>query len=129
MRYLLDTNVLIWTWLEPERLPRAIANIIADIANEVAVSAASLWEIAIKQSVGKLKLPGRAVAWVPQALATFRFTTLNITGRHALAAGGLPPIHRDPFDRMLIAQAREEGLTLVTSDAVFKRYDVPVMVL
>lgn len=95
--------------------------------HEVAVSAASLWEIAVKQALGKLRLPALARDWLPGELERSGFTPLSITARHALSAGALPPHHRDPFDRMLVAQALEESLTLVTSDATLAVYGVTLL--
>lgn len=129
MRFLLDTHVLIWAWLDPERLPGSTRDIVADLAQDISVSAVSLWEISIKQALGKLKLPGPAAEWAPQALDALKFATLNITARHALAAGALPRIHDDPFDRMLIAQAREENMTLVTADPVMQRYETRILTI
>ncbi len=111
MRLLLDTHALLW-WLDDDpRLEQSAADAIAG-AEFVAVSAASAWEIGIKQSIGKLSGPDD----LPAELATNGFTELPVTVAHALAAGGLPPHHADPFDRMLVAQSRMEGLTLVTRD-------------
>lgn len=87
------------------------------------VSAASIWEIAIKTSIGKLRVRGN----VPVALAKSRFKELPIRFGHALSVSGLPPHHGDPFDRILIAQAREEKMTLVTADATIRRYDVDTL--
>lgn len=91
------------------------------------VSAGSLWEISIKEALGKLRLPGPAAEWLPEALARTGFGSLAITAGHALAAGALPPHHRDPFDRMLVAQALLEGLTVLTRDRRFHSYGVQVL--
>lgn len=95
--------------------------------NEVLVSAGSLWEIAIKEALGKLRLPGPAAEWLPEALERTGFSSLAISAGHALAAGALPPYHRDPFDRMLVAQALLEGLTVLTRDGRFSSYGVRVL--
>jgi len=119
---LLDTHAVLW-WLAGEPLEPGIAATIADPTTLVAVSAASVWEAGIKQALGKLSTPeplGSA------ALAT-GFEPLAITLEHADRAGALPPHHRDPFDRMLVAQAQIEGLTIVSRDPVFSRYDVDVV--
>jgi PIN domain nuclease of toxin-antitoxin system len=92
-------------------------------ANEVFVSAATVWELAIKRALNKLRLPGD----LPREIITSGFTALAVSMDHALAAGALPAHHNDPFDRMLIAQARLETLTLVTHDARFAAYDVPLL--
>ncbi len=93
-------------------------------SNTVFVSVASMWEIAIKASTGKLEFPTDRF---DEMFALNRFAPLPIEPRHALAAGALPRYHNDPFDRMLIAQARIEGLILVTADAAFRRYDVSLL--
>ena len=87
------------------------------------MSAASAWEISIKTALGKLRFDGDLTA----VLKAVGFDPLAIDVEHALAAGALPPVHRDPFDRMLVAQARAEGLTVVTRDDVFESYDVPTL--
>ena len=123
MRLLLDTHVLLW-WLahDPTLGDEARAAITGGDAY-VAVSAASAWEIAIKQRLGKLRAPGDLAA----QLARHRFVPLAVTVPHALRAGALPPLHDDPFDRMLVAQAELEGLTVVTRDAAIGRYGVPTL--
>ena len=119
MRLLLDTHALLW-WLDDDaRLDRSAADAIAE-AELVAVSAASAWEIGIKQAVGRLSGPDDLSA----QLATNGFTELPVTVAHARAAGALPPHHSDPFDRMLVAQSRLEGLTLVTRDARLAEYGI-----
>lgn len=121
-RLLLDTHVLLW-WLadDPKLGPKARA-VIGDGANEIYVSAASSWEIAIKKRCGKLEGPDDIDGIVEEE----RFTKLPITLYHGEAAGGLPDHHKDPFDRMLIAQAQAEGLTILTVDEKIRRYGVPV---
>lgn len=123
MRFLLDTNALLWVLQTPERLrPEALA-VLADRPNEVYVSIASIWESAIKAGTGKLVLP-------PEFLPTITssgFRLLAIETTHALRVSSLPRHHRDPFDRLLIAQAMVEGLTLVTSDTMLPRYGVPIL--
>jgi PIN domain nuclease of toxin-antitoxin system len=118
---LLDTHVLIW-WDEGRRLTAAARRAIAS-ADTVYVSAASAWEIAIKTGLGRL----RPVRTVEQAAEESGFVELPVTFRHAERVGSLAPHHRDPFDRMLIAQAEVEGLRLVSRDAVFSRYGVAVI--
>ncbi len=127
MRLLADTHVVLWALLRPAQLDRRAARALRSAANDVLVSAASMWEIAIKAELGKLRLPGSPADWLPGALERTGFDTLPIGGAHALAAGGLPPHHRDPFDRMLVAQALAEGLTIVTRDARFERYGVAII--
>lgn len=122
MRLLIDTQVLIWT-LEgdprvQDRWRRAMAS-----AEEVHVSAATMWEIAIKRALGKLRLSHNP-ARVARSLG---FLPLAVTWEHGEAVAALPLHHGDPFDRLLVAQARVEGLTLVSSDRVFARYDVALL--
>lgn len=120
MKLLLDTHAFIWAAEQPGRLPERTRDALADGANEVAVSAASVWEIAIKRNLGK-------IAFAPvtaERLRALRFCPLAIDPDHAEEAGGLPDLHRDPFDRMLVAQARVEGLAVVTRDPLVRAYDV-----
>jgi len=123
MRLLLDTSALLLALSEPERLSEASRNAIEDPASIVLVSAASVWEIAIKRALGKLEAPESVVG----AIRDGGFETLDITPEHADRAGGLPPHHRDPFDRMLVAQALAEGCTLLTRDDALKDYDVEIL--
>lgn len=123
MNLLFDSHALYWWMTEDDRLPlRVHAGVLAG-EHTVSVSAASVWELEIKRSVGRLEL----VEDVAGDLAAAGFWSLAITFEHAVAAARLPLHHRDPFDRMLVAQARLEGLTLVTGDARMRRYDVPVL--
>lgn len=122
MNLLLDTHVVLW-WLAGNRLAPEAQDRIADPASVVAVSAASIWEAEIKRALGKLRLDGSLVAHVAAA----GFSPLAISLEHAERAGRLPAHHRDPFDRMLIAQAQLESLTIVTRDRAFTPYEVEVM--
>jgi PIN domain nuclease of toxin-antitoxin system len=119
---LLDTHALLW-WLADVELTTPARAAIADPENLVVVSAASVWEASIKRALGKLDAPGG----LADVVVTSGFEPLAITHAHADAAGELPPHHRDPFDRMLVAQARTEGLTIVTRDRAFDDYDVARM--
>ena len=123
MRLLLDTHVLLWCLKDDKTLSREERNIIRNRANEVWVSAASAWEISIKQRLGKLDIPFN----LEEGLILSGFQSLPITIPHALLAGELPLHHTDPFDRMLIAQAKIEGLTFVTHDSKQKLYGIPVI--
>jgi len=122
MRLLLDTHALLW-WLADEGLVDQARDAIADPANLVMVSAASAWEISIKQALGKLTAPDD----IERQVGEGGFTPLPITIAHGTAAGQLPRHHDDPFDRMLIAQALAEGLTVVTHDKRFTDYDVQTL--
>ena len=109
-RLLLDTHVVLW-WLQgSDRLKDSVVVLLKDATNEVFVSAASVWEIAIKQGLGKLEAPDDLLDLIEQS----GFEALSISSFHAEQAGRLPLVHKDPFDRMLIAQAQAEGLILVT---------------
>lgn len=122
MRLLLDTQAVYLWVLDDPRLPGGVAAVLDDERNQIAVSAASFWEISIKHSKGKLDWPPDGF----EQLLDSRFVKLGITPQHAVAAGQLPFHHGDPFDRVLIAQARAEAMTLVGGDPVFRRYDVDV---
>jgi PIN domain nuclease of toxin-antitoxin system len=120
---LLDTHVLLW-WLDDHpALSKSCRSAMADGNNLVFVSAAVIWEIRIKQALGKLKIPSA----FREILEQQSFNWLSITVEHAHALEDLPAHHRDPFDRMLIAQAHVEGFTVATHDAVFRKYKIPVM--
>lgn len=120
---LLDTHVLLWSLGDVERLSPQARDAIASSVQPVYVSAASIWEISIKRRSGKLKAPDDLV----QRIAEARFEELPISHRHADLAGALPAHHRDPFDRMIVAQARCDGLTVVTRDERIAAYRVPLL--
>ncbi len=122
MRLLLDTHVLLW-WFAGERLVPEAKRLIAAPDSDVFVSAASPWEAEIKAQLGKLTVRGDLAAQV----ARDGFIELPVSFAHGVAAARLPTHHRDPFDRMLVAQAQLEGLTIVTRDPVFDRYSVAVL--
>ena len=126
MRLLLDTHVFIWLMLDSKRLSQAAIDAIRDPDNRVCLSAASAWELAIKQSLGKLQLPAPAPEWVPLACQQGGIELMHLSADAALRVHGLPWHHRDPFDRLLIAQAAQ-GLTVVTHDRAFKDYDLSVL--
>lgn len=123
MRLLLDTHALIWAARDPERLSGRARSVIADPDNDVAASAVNGWEIAIKRSRGRLIFPQPDRTM----LATLGLTELTVTLDHARELSKLPDHHRDPFDRMLIAQAQHEQLHLVSADRAFDAYDVEVL--
>ena len=120
MRLLLDTHVLLWAASAPERL--GSAEQLLSTAERRLVSAASSWELAIKQGMGRLDLGTDVRSWVPRALRELQAELLSITGDHAAAVEHLPSIHRDPFDRLLVAQSQLEGMVLLTADRVLLGY-------
>jgi PIN domain nuclease of toxin-antitoxin system len=120
---LLDTHAVLWWFADDPALSSEARRAIGNAATNVCVSPVTPWEIAIKSSAGKLKAPDNLL----EAIKANRFRELPISLVHAERAGNLPPWHRDPFDRMLIAQALSEGLTLVTRDRIFEQYDVNVL--
>ena len=123
MRLLLDTHVFLWLLAEPERLGQHLRPI-EDPANDLLLSAASSWEIAIKVRLGRLELPDNPKRYIPDRLRAIGAEPLAVEHAHALALVELPMLHRDPFDRMLVAQARHLRLSIVTADADIARYDV-----
>lgn len=127
MRVLLDTQCWLWLLVEPERFGPAARTVIDDRANELLFSAASAWEIAIKYALGKLPLPLAPAEYVPGRMARAGTAALPIVHDHALRAADLPPYHRDPFDRLLVAQCQAERLRLLTADRQFAPYEVDVI--
>lgn len=125
MRLLLDTHILLWWLSDDPLLPPVARDAISSPDNEVMVSAAAVWEIAIKKAVGRIESPDDLL----EVLTTSDFETLEITASHAVLAGNLAPHHSDPFDRMMIAQAQAENLTLVSIDERFPHYDVELLLL
>lgn len=123
MRLLVDSHVLLW-WLQADpRLAAGAAEAMADGDNTLYLSAASVWELSIKQSIGKLRVDVDLRSHARDQ----GFTELPVTGAHATAIRDLPFHHKDPFDRMLVAQATVEGLTIVTADDAIAAYDVPLL--
>jgi PIN domain nuclease of toxin-antitoxin system len=123
VRLLLDTDALIWTFANPARLSAYAAEKIEDRSNDVLVSVVSVWEIGVKRAKRKLDMPGDLKAMIVEK----EFEPLPLALRHGLAVEALPHQHHDPFDRMLIAQAQVEGLTLVTSDREMRHYPISVL--
>lgn len=121
MKYLIDTQSFLWFFGSPTLLTVEAINLMND-DHRLFFSAASAWEIAIKYSIGKLKLPEPPEVYVPRRMHIQGFEWLPIQSSHALAVSTLPPIHKDPFDRLLVAQALVERLTMITSDQVFASY-------
>ncbi len=126
MRYLLDTHVFLWLATAPERLGRHLA-VIEDRRNQLVLSAASAWELAIKHQIGRLRLPEAPERFVPARMLAFGLLPQAILHEHALAVSDLPPLHRDPFDRLLVAQALLLGMTIVTADPAITRYPVATL--
>ena len=124
MRLLLDTHALIWWLVDSPMLSKAARDAIADPRNRVLATAVSGYEIAHKERLGRL--PGKLTGILLQVLRRGRIPVHPLTFEHALAAGQLPAPHRDPWDRLIMAQAMAGGLTVVTTDAVFRDYGVPV---
>jgi PIN domain nuclease of toxin-antitoxin system len=126
MKYLLDTGVWIWSLSAVGRLNEKANDLIQDGKHEIFFSAASSWEICIKAAIGKLALPEPPDDFVPDRLNKQGIQNLSITNAHALGVYSLPRHHDDPFDRMLIAQARAEKMAILTADRAFGRYDVEI---
>lgn len=124
MKLLLDTHVWLWTLVAPGRIDAEAMGVLADPDNELYLSAASSWEIAIKYRLGKLHLPEEPEDFVPSRLIRDGVLPLVIEHRHTLAVAGLPDHHSDPFDRLLVAQARTEMMHLVSHDKAMSAYDV-----
>ena len=123
MRILIDTQIFLWWDRQLGRLSQPLRAAIADEANDIFVSAATVWEIAIKRAIGKLRFD-RPIVSAMQALG---FEILPVAGAHAEHAGGLPPHHNDPFDRLIIAQASLEGMVLGTQDRLMRPYGVAML--
>ena len=127
MTYLLDTGVWLWSVGKPSRISRNARDVMADSRNDVFLSAVTSWEVAIKASSGKLRLPEPPDLFVPRRMAAQGLRPLAVSHEHALAVFRLPPHHRDPFDRLLIAQAKVEEMTLISADGMFDRYPVRLL--
>ena len=126
-KILLDTHVWLWFFLEPKRLSSQVIGSVEDTDTTLLFSAASSWEIAIKYALNKLKLPEPPGRYIPTRLERGAVTPLPVEHAHALRVAELPLHHRDPFDRLLIAQAQLEGATLATADPRFLLYEVDVL--
>ena len=128
MKILLDTHLLLWAAGMPDRLPPEARALIEHPETEPIVSAASLWEVAIKSGIGRtdFNVDPRLLR---RGLLENGYTELAVTGAHATAVDLLPPIHKDPFDRILVAQAQIEGITLLTTDEIVARYPGPIRAL
>jgi len=124
MKYLVDTSVLIHSLIAQSKLNQRAISLLSDKSSELYLSAVSSWEITIKVATGKLILPDRPAEFVTRAIRIMSLQSLDITHLHAFAVDTLPNHHRDPFDRMLIAQALAEGMVLLTRDRDFEKYEV-----
>lgn len=124
--YLLDTNALIWTLFDPDKLSTAAKDVIIDEKNDLYVSIASLWEISIKRSLGKLEIEKDPVE-IAAECEREQIHVLSVKPVHLKRLEKLPFVHRDPFDRLYIAQANVEGLTIITKDSVIPGYDVKTL--
>lgn len=129
MRFLLDTHVWLWLLTEPERIDPKVLDRLGDRANQLLLSAASSWEIAIKHQLGRLRLPEHPATYVPDRLRRSGVTPLPVEHGHALEVARLPPHHRDPFDRLLVAQASLLRLPLVTADRRLAACDVELVIV
>lgn len=127
MRILLDTQCWLWWFLAPDRLSGGAHEAIAGARDPLYLSAASSWEMAIKVGLGKLKLPQPLARYVPSRLAEQGMSALPVEHAHALRVADLPPLHPDPFDRLLVAQAQIERMTLMTADSKILAYDVETL--
>lgn len=125
MKLLLDTHLLLWAAGEPKRLSATARRLIESPENQLFFSAASIWEVLIKCGLGRADFQVDA-RLLRRGLQDNGYVELPMTGEHALGVAGLPPLHKDPFDRMLLAQAAVEGMTLLTADASVARYPGPV---
>jgi PIN domain nuclease of toxin-antitoxin system len=125
---LLDTHIFLWLQTDPERLGEHLP-IVQDERTELLLSAVSSWEIAIKYQLGKLPLPEAPERYVPDRMRAVGAQALAIEHPHALAVATLPPLHRDPFDRLLVAQATLLGLTIVTADPAVAQYPIPTLLV
>ena len=127
MRILVDTQCFLWSFLDPSRLSDTARKVLSDGEDDLFFSAASSWEIAIKAGIGKLRLPEPPEDYVPPRIVRAGMTALGVTHAHALRVHALPPAHKDPFDRLLVAQSAAEGLTILTADPQIGRYSVPTL--
>lgn len=125
MKVLIDTHVFLWFYLEPQRIKKRARDFLQDtLNNEIFVSFVTAWEISLKYGIGKLRIPDVPEIWVVDRIRRAGFLQLPIAIQHALRTHNLPPIHKDPFDRLLISQANVENLTIITADPNFSKYPV-----
>jgi PIN domain nuclease of toxin-antitoxin system len=127
MTFLLDTHTFLWLAIEPEKLSPAVLNIVEQGGSELLLSAASGWEIALLVKLGRIELPEPPAVFIPAAMQALQVTPLPIGFTTAIAAASLPLIHRDPFDRILVAEALRGDITLLSKDEIIPRYGVRVV--
>jgi PIN domain nuclease of toxin-antitoxin system len=126
VKYLLDTNVLLHSIVSQPKLNASALRVLADPSSELYLSPVSSWEMAIKASIGKLRLPEPSSRVVARAMSSMSLRSVDVTHAHAFALENLPAYHQDPFDRLLIAQAIIEQFVLMTADHIFERYQVQI---
>jgi len=127
VKLLLDTHAFLWMAGEWKRVRPAARRVLQDASTELYLSVASIWEISIKTALGRLMLPAAPPVYVPRRIADFGVRVVDVTRDHALAVFSLPAHHADPFDRMIVAQAQLEQLTVATNDRIFRKYSVQVL--
>ena len=127
MKVLIDTHVFLWILVSPKKLSSRARSIIESGDNHVLLSTASLWEIAIKEQVGKLFLPNPPERYLRRRIAESDIEMLPVSAQHALRLFSLPVHHKDPFDRIIVAQSQEEDIAIITADAVMRRYEIEVI--
>lgn len=127
MKYLLDTSVWLWALSEPDRIAKPVRDKFVANVDELFLSVASAWEVVLKHAKGKLSLPEPPASYIPSRMAFLGLRSLPVSQGHVLEIAALPLHHGDPFDRLIIAQARVEEMTLLTADRAFRKYDVPIL--
>jgi PIN domain nuclease of toxin-antitoxin system len=125
--YLLDTHTLLWWTEDDRRLPENVRRILSDRGNSIYFSAVSVWEVSIKAKLGKLTIPVEPLQFISKVMEAYEFVALPILFSHAAEVFNLPLIHADPFDRLLVAQARIEKLVLLSNDAEIEKYGVKLV--
>jgi PIN domain nuclease of toxin-antitoxin system len=128
MKLLLDTHIFLWLQTDPDRLGEHLP-VVEDARAQLLLSAVSSWEIAIKYQLGRLPLPERPERYVPDRMRAIGAHALAVEHPHALGVGTLPPLHRDPFDRLLVAQATLLDLTILTADPAVAQYPIPTVLV
>ena len=127
MKALLDTHVFLWWNTDDSKLSPLAREVIGNGDNEIYISAVSAWEITIKYQIGRLELPEPPQQYVPNRMAMHRFLAMPIQVSHTLQISALPPLHKDPFDRLLIAQSQMENIPLITADDALRNYDIEII--